>query len=38
MEQSRWLLLATVALSAFGTGQVGLVQLSSYRLWAFVIE
>jgi hypothetical protein len=31
-----WLLLATFSLSAFGAGQVWLVQLSSYRLWRFV--
>jgi hypothetical protein len=33
---ARWLLLATFALSLYGTGQVWLVQLSSYPLWAHV--
>lgn len=36
MDRGRWLLFLTLALSAFGTGQVWLVQLSSYRLWAYV--
>lgn len=38
MNESRWLLLAICALSAYGVGQVWLVQLSSYRLWAYVGE
>jgi hypothetical protein len=33
---AKWLLLITFALSAYGSGQVWLVQLSSYPLWAFV--
>jgi hypothetical protein len=33
---AKWLLIATFALSAYGTGQVWLVQLSSYPLWAYV--
>lgn len=32
----QWLLLATLVLSVFGTGQVWLVQVSSYRLWRYV--
>ena len=32
----QWLLLATFALSVYGTGQVWLVQLSSYPLFRFV--
>lgn len=36
MSASRWLLLATCALSLYGVGQVWLVQLSSYRLWPYV--
>ena len=36
MDRSRWLLFATMALGVFGTGQVWLVQLSSYWLWPFV--
>ena len=38
MNASEWLLLGTCALSLYGTGQVWLVQLSSYRLWAYVGE
>ena len=33
---THWLLLSTFALSVYGTGQVWLVQLSSYPLWRFV--
>jgi hypothetical protein len=33
---SQWLLLATLMFSAYGAGQVWLVQLSSYPLWRFV--
>ena len=33
---ARWLLLATFALSLYSAGQVWLVQLSSYPLWAYV--
>ena len=36
MGLSQWLLLVTCALAAYGTGQVWLVQLSSYRLWVYV--
>ena len=36
MSESEWLLLGTCALSLYGVGQVWLVQLSSYRLWAYV--
>lgn len=36
MNDSEWLLLGTCALSLYGVGQVWLVQLSSYPLWAFV--
>jgi hypothetical protein len=32
----RWLLLSVFALSLYGTGQVWLVQLSSYPLWRYV--
>jgi hypothetical protein len=35
---ARWLLLAVFALSLYGTGQVWLVQLSSYPLWRYVGE
>ena len=38
MNKSQWLLLGTCALSLYGMGQVWLVQLSSYRLWAYVGE
>ena len=33
---AKWLLLTTFALSLYATGQVWLVQLSSYPLWAHV--
>jgi hypothetical protein len=33
---ARWLLLGVFALSLYGTGQVWLVQLSSYPLWRYV--
>ncbi|HUO02502.1 MAG TPA: hypothetical protein VMU31_06970 [Rhizomicrobium sp.] len=33
---ARWLLLCVFALSLYGTGQVWLVQLSSYPLWRHV--
>lgn len=33
---AKWILLATFALSLIGVGQVWLVQLSSYPLWAYV--
>jgi len=36
MMSGRWLLFATAMLSVYGVGQVWLVQLSAYRLWAFV--
>ena len=36
MTKDQWLLLVTFALSCYGTGQVWLVQLSSYRLWSYV--
>jgi hypothetical protein len=32
----RWLLLSVFALGLYGTGQVWLVQLSSYPLWRYV--
>ena len=35
---ARWLLLIVFALSLYGTGQVWLVQLSSYPLWRYVGE
>jgi hypothetical protein len=35
---ARWLLLTVFALSLYGTGQVWLVQLSSYPLWRYVGE
>jgi hypothetical protein len=38
MNKTQWLLLGTCALSLYGMGQVWLVQLSSYRLWAYVGE
>jgi hypothetical protein len=38
MTPGQWLLLITSALSIYGVGQVWLVQLSSYRLWAYVGE
>jgi hypothetical protein len=38
MNKTQWLLLGTCALSFYGMGQVWLVQLSSYRLWAYVGE
>ena len=34
--RDQWLLLANCALSVYGVGQVWLVQLSSYPLWAYV--
>ncbi|HLW91251.1 MAG TPA: hypothetical protein VKS78_08130 [Roseiarcus sp.] len=36
MINGAWLLFATTILSVYSVGQVWLVQLSSYRLWAFV--
>jgi hypothetical protein len=33
---AQWLLLSTFVFCAYGTGQVWLVQLSSYPLWRFV--
>jgi hypothetical protein len=36
VQPSQWLLLITVALSFYGMGNIWLVQLSSYRLWAYV--
>ncbi len=36
MQTASTLLLATCALALYSVGQVWLVQLSSYRLWAFV--
>ena len=38
MNNTQWLLLGTCALSFYGVGQVWLVQVSSYRLWAYVGE
>jgi hypothetical protein len=38
MSWSQGLLLGTCALSLYGLGQVWLVQLSSYPLWAYVGE
>jgi hypothetical protein len=35
---ARWLLLGVFALGLYGTGQVWLVQLSSYPLWRYVGE
>ncbi len=36
MLRNQWLLKITAFLSLYGVGQIWLVQLSSYRLWAFV--
>jgi len=36
LSRNQWLLIVTVFLAVAGVGQVWLVQLSSYRLWAFV--
>jgi hypothetical protein len=36
MAESNWLLVAVCALGIYGVGQVWLVQISSYPLWAFV--
>jgi hypothetical protein len=36
LTRKQWLLLVTCVLSIYGVGQVWLVQLSSYRLWAYV--
>jgi hypothetical protein len=36
MSRNQWLLIVTVFLSLFGVGQIWLVQLSSYHLWAYV--
>ena len=36
MTKNQCLLLVTCVLSVYGVGQVWLVQVSSYRLWAFV--
>jgi hypothetical protein len=36
MSRNQWLLIVTVFLSVYGVGQVWLVQLSSYHLWAYV--
>jgi hypothetical protein len=36
MSRNQWLLIITVFLSVYGVGQIWLVQLSSYKLWAFV--
>jgi len=38
MIESQWLLLIVCALSCYGAGQIWLVQLSSYPLWAYVGE
>jgi hypothetical protein len=38
MNKTQWLLLGSCALGLYGMGQVWLVQLSSYRLWAYVGE
>jgi hypothetical protein len=38
MNKSQWLLMGLSALSFYGVGQVWLVQLSSYPLWAYVGE
>jgi hypothetical protein len=36
MSRNQWLLIITVFLSLYGVGQIWLVQLSSYHLWAYV--
>jgi hypothetical protein len=36
MARNQWVLILTAALSFYGLGQIWLVQLSSYRLWAYV--
>lgn len=36
MIVGEWISLSTFTLSVYGVGQVWLVQMSSYRLWAFV--
>jgi hypothetical protein len=36
ISRNQWLLIVTVFLSVYGVGQIWLVQLSSYKLWAFV--
>jgi hypothetical protein len=36
ISRNQWLLVVTVFLSVYGVGQIWLVQLSSYKLWAFV--
>jgi hypothetical protein len=38
LSRSQWLLIITVFRSVYGVGQVWLVQLSSYHLWAFVVR
>jgi hypothetical protein len=36
LSRNQWLLVMTVFLSLYGVGQIWLVQISSYHLWAFV--
>lgn len=36
LTRNQWLLIVTVFLSVYGVGQIWLVQISSYHLWAFV--
>lgn len=36
VSRNQWLLILTVFLSVYGVGQIWLVQLSSYHLWAYV--
>jgi hypothetical protein len=38
MNKSQWLLMGATALSFYGVGQIWLVQVSSYPLWAYVGE
>jgi hypothetical protein len=38
MNEGQWLLIGLSALGFYGVGQVWLVQLSSYPLWAYVGE
>jgi hypothetical protein len=36
VSRNQWVLIMTVFLSVYGVGQIWLVQLSSYKLWAYV--
>jgi hypothetical protein len=38
MNKGQWLLMGATALSFYGVGQIWLVQVSSYPLWAYVGE